>query len=72
MITDEQLRNWFTHHPPPDERMVESYEAIRAAGLAFATVIRDRTPPSADQTHAIRTAREAVLWANAALACGGA
>ena len=72
MIHDEQLKNWFTHHPPTDERTVESYEAIRAAGLAFATVIRDLTPPSRDQTAAIRLVRSAVLFANASIACGGA
>ena len=72
MIHDEQLQNWFTHHPPTDQRTIESYESIRAAGLAFATVIRDLTPPSADQTAAVRKVREAVMTANAALACGGA
>jgi hypothetical protein len=29
------------------------------------------TPPSADQTAAIRKVREAVFTANAAIACGG-
>ena len=72
MIHDEQLQNWFTHHPPTDQRTIESYELIRAAGLAFATVIRDLTPPSKDQTEAIRLARNAVFFANASIACGGA
>ena len=69
-IQDEQLANWFTHHPPTGGQ-VEAHQAIRAAGLAFAKVIRDSTPSSADQTAAIRKVREAVATANMAIACGG-
>ncbi len=69
-IQDEQLVNWFTHHPPTPGQ-VEAHQAIRAAGLAFAKTIRDMTPSSADQTAAIRKVREAVATANMAIACGG-
>ena len=70
MITDDQLTNWFTYHPPLfDDQKI--YTAIREAGLTFAKVVRDYTPPSADQTAAIRHIREAVMTANAAVACGG-
>ena len=72
MISNEQLTNWFTHHPPMDPETVAAYEKIRAAGLVFATVIRDTTPPSADQTTAIRHVRDAVMNSNSAIACGGA
>ena len=48
-----------------------AYEAIRAAGREFARVVVALTPPSADQTTAVRTIREAVMWANAAIACEG-
>jgi hypothetical protein len=70
MITNGQLQEWFTHHPPQGDQGAK-YERIRAAGLAFATVLRDETPPSADQTAAIRKVREAVMTANAAIACKG-
>ena len=69
-ITYEQLENWFTYHQP-DALSTMSYTAIRAAGLEFAKVIVNCTPPSADQTDAIRKVREAVMTANAAIACGG-
>lgn len=49
----------------------EIYEAIREAGKVFAATIVKYTPPSADQTTAIRKIREAVFTANAAIACGG-
>lgn len=69
-ISFEQLDNWFTYHKPC-EGQPEKYEAIRAADRAMAQVIVDNTPPSADQTTAIRKIREAVMTANAAIACDG-
>ncbi len=69
-ITDAALANWFTYHPPSDiER--ENYVTIRDAGYRLAEVIRDSCPISADTTAAIRKVREAVMTANAAIACGG-
>ena len=70
MITDEQIENWFTYHAPKVGQPA-SYEAIRDAGKLLTVVIRDMTPPCADQTAAIRKVREAVMTANAAIACGG-
>lgn len=70
MITDDQLTNWFTYHKPNDEQPAK-YEAIRRAGLDMARVILAATPPSADQTAAVRKIREAVFTANAAIACDG-
>lgn len=69
-ITNEQLENWFTHHDPTYEQ-TPKYESIRAAGLNLAEVILDNTLPSADQSAAIRKVREAVMTANAAIACNG-
>lgn len=69
-ITDEDLDNWFTHHPPSGDQL-EAYRNIRAAGLVFARIVVDNTPASADQTAAVRKIREAVMTANASIACGG-
>lgn len=69
-ITQTDLDNWFSYHAPKDGQ-AEVYEKLRAAGGAFAKVVMELTPPSADQTAAIRKIREAVFTANAAIACGG-
>lgn len=69
-VTDGQIANWFEYHQP-DAEQVEQFQRIRRAGAAFAQVILDNTPGSADQTAAIRKAREAVMTANAAIACRG-
>jgi len=69
-ITKEQLQNWFTYHSPGPEH-VDAYKAIRDAGLALADAIVGLTPASADQAAAVRKVREAVMTANASIACGG-
>ena len=69
-VTDEQLHHWFTYHAPSGSQL-EAYQAVRDAGKAFATVIRDHCPPGPDTTTAIRKVREAVMTANAAIACDG-
>jgi hypothetical protein len=69
-MTDAELRNWFTYHPPTTGQQ-DKYVNIREAALRFAQVVAQNTPPSADQTVAIRAIREAVMWANASIACGG-
>lgn len=66
----EKLDNWFTHHPP-SSCDVKKYKIIRDAGKYFANIILENTPPSADQSDAIRKVREAVMTANASIACGG-
>lgn len=64
------LENWFTYHPPTPEQL-EAYHAIRTAAMIFAETIVKHTTASADQSAAIRKVREAVMTANAAIACGG-
>lgn len=68
MITDEQLDNWFNYHPPGPLQQGR-YVVLRQAARDFAGVLRDETPPGADQTAAIRKLRECVMTANAAIAC---
>ena len=70
VIAKEQLDNWFTYHSPNPEQLPK-YLAIREEGKKLAEVIVANTPPSADQTAAIRLIREACMTANAAIACDG-
>jgi hypothetical protein len=66
----EQIENWFTYHPPKDDQPGR-YLRIRQAGLAFAKVLAENSPPSAALDEALNHTRSAVMWANAAIACGG-
>ncbi len=70
MVTLDDLKNWFTYHAP-NEAQLEHYHAIRDAAFDFAAVILAHTLSGADQTSALRKIREAVMTANASIACGG-
>lgn len=70
MISKDHVDNWFMYHSPTPEQ-TPKYEAIREAGKHLAQVILDNTPASADQSDAIRKVREAVMTANASIACDG-
>ncbi len=67
---EAKIAHLFTYHAPTPEQ-VEHYEALRDAAKTFALIIAEHTPPGPDQTVAIRKVREAVMTANAAIACGG-
>ena len=69
-MQQEVLENWFTYHSPTADQLPK-YAAIRAAALAYAIVINENVPDSADKSAAIRLVREATMTANAAVACGG-
>lgn len=69
-VTPAQIDNWFSYHAP-SEAQAEFYVQLRNAGRDLALTILGLTPPGADQTAAIRKVREAIMTANAAIACGG-
>lgn len=68
MISNDIIENWFSYHVPSEDK-VAKYRNIRATARSLAFVIRDNTPPSADQMAALRKLRECVMTANAAIAC---
>lgn len=67
-IKIEDLDNLFTYHAPKGDQ-TERYGKINDAAKNFAKVVLENTPPSADQTDAIRKIREARMTANSAIAC---
>jgi len=69
-IEQAQLDNWFQYHTPNADDVV-AYGEIRSKAKELAECIIANTPPSADQTAAIRLLRDCVMTANAARACGG-
>jgi hypothetical protein len=68
MITQTDIDNWFSYHSPQGDQP-ERYIRIREAARHLAEVILENSKPSADQTAAIRKVREAVMTANAGIAC---
>lgn len=64
------IDNWFTYHAPSSDDLA-TYEKLRNSAKAFAGAINELCPESADKTAAIRKVREAVMTANASVACKG-
>lgn len=69
-ITNSQIEDIFTYHPPTEDQMPK-YFAIREAAKTFAEVLVANTPSSPDQTAALRLLRQAVMTANGAIALDG-
>lgn len=64
------LDHVFSYHTPgPDE--INRYWRLREAAKDFAQAVLNETPPSADQSAAIRHIREALMTANASIALKG-
>ena len=68
MMERSDLDNWFTYHAPTDEQ-IGRYHRLRLAARAFADVVFDELLDSPDRSAAIRKIREAVMTANAGIAC---
>lgn len=68
-MTTAELDILFSHHPPTGDQ-VARYELLRHSAQIFAAQIIRHCPAGADRSAAIRKVREAVMTANAAIACG--
>lgn len=64
------LDNAFTYHPPRNDADVADHQAVREAGKALAVTVDRLCPDGPEKSLAIRKVQEAVMWANAGLACG--
>lgn len=63
------IDNWFTHHPPRSDSQVHAYQQIREGGKILANRIRGQVPDGPEKQKAVEAVREAVMWANAGIAC---
>ena len=62
------IDNWFQYHKP-DGNQAERYGELREAGGTLARAIVKLVPAGADRTAALRKVREAIMTANAGIAC---
>ena len=69
-ISRDLLEIWFNYHAPDPDQQI-AYAKLRSSAFGFALAVLELTPACADQTAAIRKIREAVMTANAAIACKG-
>jgi hypothetical protein len=54
-------------HPDGQTNQARQLRIVRQLGQEFAQAIVDNTPVCADQSAAVRSVRQAVLWANEAI-----
>jgi hypothetical protein len=69
-VDEDTLNDVFRYHAP-DAAQVVRYQELREAAKAFARVVLQHCPPSADRSAAVRHVREALMTANASIALGG-
>lgn len=62
------LDNVFTYHAPTEEQIAD-YRKIRETGHDLAAIIAVLCPPCPERSTALAKVREAVMWANAGIAC---
>ena len=67
-ITEDDLDNRFTYHPPTDPAVRGRHEDARAIARTAATEFVDLLPPGREASLAITKLEEALFWANAAIA----
>lgn len=68
MPTAYDIDNWFTYHPPKPDQVLR-YETLREGGRRLAVLIDARCPDSRERDNAFSCLREAIMWANASVAC---
>jgi hypothetical protein len=69
--TDEYLDHVFSYHPPATKQTEATYETIRAHAREFFKVLNKLVPDGADKADALRSLRNCVMTANAAVALDG-
>lgn len=66
-MTDEQIENTFTYHPPFGNQPAR-YVEIREAAKTFAMVVQRACPESREKSLALTSVQQSVMWANASIA----
>ena len=67
--TQADIDNRFTYHAPKGDQ-VTRYAMLRDGGKTLAELICKTVPPGRERALALTKLQEAVMWANAGIACG--
>jgi hypothetical protein len=68
-VTSEAIEDMTAYHPPSNADVATQHLDIRTATKNFMIAVNDIAPECPEKTTAINKAREAMFWANAAIAC---
>lgn len=67
-VEDAQRERWFIYNVPKGNQSAR-YERVRSMGKQYAELIELFCPESPERDLAITNLRQAIMWANAAIAC---
>lgn len=67
-MTTADLTDRFSHHPPTDQSVIDSHDAIRLAMRRAAEAVVKDVPVSREQSLALTKLEEAMFWSNAGIA----
>lgn len=67
-ITEDDLDNRFTYHPPTNPAVRRRHERAREIARTTAELLVDVMPPGREASLAITHLEESLFWANAAIA----
>jgi hypothetical protein len=66
-MTNEQIENTFTYHPPFGTQ-TQRYQDLREEARTLAKLIQEACPESREKSLALTELQQAVMWANASIA----
>lgn len=64
----QRIDHNMTNHAPKDPSVVDRFEQLREHAKTFAHAVADLCPASREQSLALTSAEEALMWAVAAIA----
>jgi hypothetical protein len=67
-VTEKDIENRFTYHPPKNSDQTDKYNELRAMGKSLALNIGVMCPDSREKSIAITKLEECIMWANASIA----
>ena len=68
MVSDDEMRERFKHHPPTTDRIKDAHGAIRAEFLDLALKLNDYLPEGREKALVFTKLEEAMFFANGSIA----
>ncbi len=68
MDLSDQIERNMTNHPPVNEDVVAVFEQLRIVAKSFALTVAELVPSSREQSLALTSAEQALMWAIAGAA----
>lgn len=70
-LTNADIENRHAYHPPSNDDVRRLHELVREETVVLALWMNDALPECAEKTTALNKVRDAMMYANAAIACHG-